>query len=106
MTGNVKQVYLACGWNAVDTDLLKYWGISRAKETMVQEARREFFQLILLWMDSSSIFNLWKVIADDLFDETIETPGIHPFGDSLKKIPLKGDQSPEKKETMRIRGTY
>lgn len=86
MTRTVKQAYLACGWNAVDTDVLKYWVFPEPKRQMVQEARREFFQLILLWMDSSSIFYLWKVIADDLFDATIETPGMHPFGDSLKKI--------------------
>lgn len=64
MTGNLKLTYLASGWEtAVDPDLLNCWGISRAKETMVQKARRGFCQWIPLWIDSSCFSYSWKVIA-------------------------------------------
>lgn len=45
----LKRVSMACGWEtAVDSYLSKCWGISRAKETVVPEARRRVCQLIPL----------------------------------------------------------
>ena len=60
----LKLASLVCGWEtAVQPYVQKCWGVSRAKETMVQEARTGFCQLTPLGMDARCLSYLWKTIC-------------------------------------------
>lgn len=72
---------------------------------MVQEAKKQILPTYTSLNGFQLPFLFMKAIVG-LLDPTMEISGIWPFRDSLEQSPEKRQESPEKKETIRMRGTW